>query len=68
MFNRQDFGLIDYYMQNAQGKYRDSLGYFINYIIQNSYSFAYPIKGKFLDIGTPDEYYQIAGNAQQKNF
>ena len=29
MFNRQDFDLINYYMQYAQGKQRDSLGYFI---------------------------------------
>ncbi len=62
LFNSSDFNLINYYMQNAQGKARDSLGYFINFIIENSVSFAYPITGKFLDIGTPEEYYQIAGN------
>ncbi len=61
IFNRYDLKLIENYMAEATGKARDSLGYFINYIIQNCASFTYPIKGTFLDIGTPEEYYRLAG-------
>ena len=60
MLNRIDLSLIDEYMLTAKGKARDSIGYFINYLIQNTLSFAYPIKGAFKDIGTPEEYYALA--------
>ena len=60
MLNRPDLSLIEEYMSTATGKARDSIGLFINYLVQNTSSFAYPIRGKFLDIGTPEEYYSIA--------
>ena len=61
MFNRPDLNKIGEYMeQNKSDKKRgDSLGYFINYTIQNSPTYTYEIDGEFCDIGTPDEYYKM---------
>lgn len=61
MFNRPDLNKIGEYMEQNKSdkKRRDSLGYFINYTIQNSPTYTYEIDGEFCDIGTPDEYYKM---------
>ncbi len=61
VLNRQDFALIDQYMDmTTDPKKRDSMGYFVNYLITtNQNCYTYPYKGLFCDIGTPDEYYSL---------
>lgn len=61
LFNRQDFGLINNYMHafESEPKMRDSLGYFINYIISKSKTYTYAFEGKFIDIGSPADYYSM---------
>lgn len=66
MFNRLDLTLVEDYMQQATGKARDALGYFVNYMINNTDCFTYPVVGKFLDIGTPEEYYKLCSNQNIK--
>lgn len=63
LFNRHDFALLDHYLTLKQDnkKERDSLGYFINYLVQNAKSFTFPHLGTFYDIGTPDEYDKLSG-------
>lgn len=63
LFNRHDFALLDHYLTLKQDnkKERDSLGYFINYLVQNAKSFTFPHHGTFYDIGTPDEYDKLSG-------
>ncbi len=60
VFNRYDLNMINDYMDKAEGKARDSLGHFINYVIENSETYTYAITGIFYDIGTPEEYYRLA--------
>ncbi len=64
IFNRADFALIDYYYNHVAQtkKERDSLGYFINYIIHNTMTFTYPFEGTFIDIGSPEDYYSLTQN------
>lgn len=56
--NRKDLQLIDTYMKKYEHdpKKRDSMGYFMGYIIKNTSAYAFEIPGKFCDIGTPQEY------------
>lgn len=63
IFNRTDFNSIDDYLSqgNLTKKQRDSLGYFINYIIDNSKTFTFEFDGKFIDIGTPEDYLSMCG-------
>ena len=65
MFNRRDLDKIDEYMDSATGKARDSLGHFINYMINNTETYTYPITGIFYDIGTPDEYLRLAPKSEE---
>lgn len=66
IFNRTDLDKIETYMeQNKLDKNkRDSLGYFINFTIENSPTYTYEIDGEFCDIGTPDEYRKLAPTQQ----
>lgn len=61
MFNRLDFDLIQEYMgtHETDRKKRDSLGYFINYIINKSKTYTFEFDGNFIDIGSPEDYYSI---------
>ena len=67
IFNRLDFDLIAHYLQFVAKtqKEKDSLGYFINFIIKNTPTYTYQFDGEFIDIGSPLDYYSIAG--QPKN-
>ncbi len=58
IINRHDLKLIDKYMEKFKHdpKKRDSMGYFMGYLIKNSSSYTFEIPGKFCDIGTPQEY------------
>lgn len=61
MFNRIDFDLIQDYMKKHEfdPKKRDSLGYFVNFIINNSKTYTFEFDGEFIDNGTPEDYYSI---------
>ena len=58
IFNNKDFKRIHKYMDmmSDDPKKRDSLGYFVNYIIERTNTYTYPIDSFFCDIGTPEEY------------
>ncbi len=64
IFNRIDFNLIAEYLSqpDLSQKMRDSLGYFINYIISETQTYTFEFDGKFIDIGTPEDYYSISNN------
>lgn len=68
MFDRKSFDLIDDYMKanETDKKKRDSLGYFINYIINNTNTYTFTFDGKFIDIGSPQDYYSMY-NPNNKN-
>ncbi len=61
LFNRPDFNLIETYLTTQQdAKKRDNLGHFIDYVSKNSSTYSFEFDGKFIDIGTPDDYYSLA--------
>lgn len=62
MMHRRNLNLIDKYMdENVDNpKKRDSLGYFIGYLIENTPTFNYSCNGRFVDIGSPEDYFEIA--------
>ena len=68
IFNREDFNKLDTFLDiyKDDKKKRDSLGYFINYMIHNTNMYTYEFDTAFYDIGTPDEYYQIAYKEENK--
>ncbi len=61
VFNRADFDLISLYLESVAEtqKQKDSLGYFINFIIKNTLTYTYQFRGKFIDIGSPEDYYSL---------
>lgn len=63
IFNRQDFALLDEYLNiyADNKKMRDSLGFFIDFVIKHTNAYVFPYKGKFYDIGTPEEYDKLSG-------
>ncbi len=62
IFNRLDFDLISHYLGYVAEtqKQKDSLGYFINFIIKNTPTYTYQFTGNFIDIGSPEDYYSIS--------
>lgn len=69
LFNRTDFNSIEDYLAqpNLTAKQRDSLGFFINYIIKNTKTYTFEFDGNFIDIGTPDDYRLMSSGKTLKN-
>lgn len=64
IFNREDLFLIDEYLSNKSltNKERDNLGCFISYVIKKTKTYAYEINGDIIDIGTPQQYFELIKN------